>query len=105
MSELHLYHFYFFSIGACTFSTCSFFFVFTLAAVAHGIIVILIISISYFMAIMCKHIYLNFGVISFKNKEMVTFIQLHTYKFGLVYNTSRDFTSAKLQSTKFKKGQ
>ena len=37
------------------------------------------------MAIMYKHIYLNFGVISIKNKEMVTFIQLHSYKFGLVY--------------------
>ena len=34
---------------------------------------------------MNKHMYLNFGVISFINKEMVTFIQLHTYKFGLVY--------------------
>ena len=37
------------------------------------------------MAIMYKHIYINFGVISIKNKEIVTFIQLHTYKFGLVY--------------------
>ena len=37
------------------------------------------------MNIMYKHIYLNFGVISFIDKEMVTFIQLHTYKFGLVY--------------------
>ena len=65
------------------FSTCSFV-GFASAAVAHGIIVILIKSISYFMNIMYKHIYLNFGVISFINKEMVTFIQLHTYKFGLV---------------------
>ena len=76
--------FIFFSIGACTFSTCSFV-VFASAAVAHGIIVILIKIISYFMVIMYKHIYINFGVISIKNKEMVTFIQLHTYKFGLVY--------------------
>ena len=37
------------------------------------------------MNIMFKHIYLSFGVISFMNKEMVTFIKLHTYKFGLVY--------------------
>ena len=38
------------------------------------------------MNIMYKHIHLNFGVISFINKEMVTFIQLRdTYKFGLVY--------------------
>ena len=37
------------------------------------------------MNIMYKHIYLNFGLISFINKEMVTFIKLHTYKFGLVY--------------------
>ena len=29
--------------------------------------------------------HLNFGVSSIMNKEMVTFIQLHTYKFGLVY--------------------
>ena len=40
------------------------------------------------MSIMYKQIYLNFGVISFINKEMVTFIQLHTYKFGLVYLTN-----------------
>ena len=42
-------------------------------------------SISYFMDIMYKHIFLNFGVISFINKEMVSLFQLHTYKFGLVY--------------------
>ena len=75
----------FFSIGACTFSKCSFV-VFASAAVAHGIIMSLIKLISYFIAIMYKHIYLNIGVILIKNKEMVTFIQLHTYKFGLVYN-------------------
>ena len=43
-------------------------------------------SIAYFMNFMYKHIFLNFGVISFVNKEMVSFLQLHTYKFGLVYN-------------------
>ena len=42
-------------------------------------------SISYFMKILYKHILLNFGVISFINKEMVSLFQLHTYKFGLVY--------------------
>ena len=42
-------------------------------------------SISYLMNIMYKHIFLNIGVNSFINKEMVSFIQLHTYKFGLVY--------------------
>ena len=42
-------------------------------------------SISYFMNIMNKHIFLNFGVIPFINKEMVSLFQLHTYKFGLVY--------------------
>ena len=42
-------------------------------------------SISYFMTIMYQHIFLNFGVISFINKEMVSIFQLHTYKFGLVY--------------------
>ena len=30
-------------------------------------------SISYFMNIMYKHIFLNFGVIPFINKEMVSF--------------------------------
>ena len=59
------------------------------AAVAHGIIVFLKKSISYFMTIMYKHIFLNFGVISFINKEMVSLFQLHTYKFGLVYNTTK----------------
>ena len=34
---------------------------------------------------MYMHIFLNFGVISFINKEMVCLFQLHTYKFGLVY--------------------
>ena len=42
-------------------------------------------SISHFMNIMYKHIILNFGVISFINKEIVSLFQLHTYKFGLVY--------------------
>ena len=42
-------------------------------------------SISYFMSIMFKHIFLNFGVISFINKEIVSIFQLHTYKFGQVY--------------------
>ena len=47
-------------------------------------------SISYFKnimykRIMYKRIFLNFGVISFINKEMVSYFQLHTYKFGLVY--------------------
>ena len=84
MSELHMYHFYFFLICVCTCSTCSFV-VFALAAVAHGIIVHLKKSISYFMNIMYKHIFLNFSVISFINEEMVSLFQLHTYKFGLVY--------------------
>ena len=81
MSELHIYPF--FSNCACTFSTCGFV-VFTSAAVAHGIIVLLKKSISYFMNIMYKHILLNFGVISFINKEMISFFQLLTYKFGQV---------------------
>ena len=79
-----MYHFYFFLICACTCSTSSFV-VFASAAVAHGIMVLLKKSISYFMNIMYKRIFLNFGVISFINKEMVTLFQLHTYKFGLVY--------------------
>ena len=42
-------------------------------------------SISYFMNIVYKRIFLNSCVISFINKEMVSLFQLHTYKFGLVY--------------------
>ena len=42
-------------------------------------------SISYFIKIMYKHILLNFGVLSFINKEMVLLFLLHTYKFDLVY--------------------
>ena len=42
-------------------------------------------SISYVMNIMYKRIFLNFGVISFINKEMVSLYQLNTYKSGLVY--------------------
>ena len=61
------------------------FFVFASAAVAHGIIVLLKKSISCFMNIMYKHIFLNFGVISFIDKEMVPLFQLHTYNFDLVY--------------------
>ena len=61
-----------FSICACTFSTCSFV-VSASAAVAHGIIVLLKKSTSYFMNIMYKRIFLNFGVILFINKEMVSF--------------------------------
>ena len=89
VSELHMYHFYFFSICAFTCFTCSFV-VFASAAVAHEIIVLLKKSISYFMDIMYKHIFLKFGVISFINKEMVSLFQLHTYKFGLVYIETRD---------------
>ena len=78
------YPYIFFLICACTCSTCSFV-VFASVAVEHGINVPLNKSISYFMKIMYKHIFLNFGVLSFINKEMVSFFQLHTYKFGLVY--------------------
>ena len=74
----------FFLICACTCSTCSFV-VFASSAVEHGIIVLLKKSISYFINIMYKHIFHNFGVILFINKEMVSFFQLHPYKFGLVY--------------------
>ena len=83
MSELHMYHFYFFLICDCTCSACSFV-VFALAAVAHGIIVLLKKWISYFMNIKYKHIFLSFSEISFIKKEMVSLFQLHTYKFGLV---------------------
>ena len=63
---------------------CSFV-VFASTAIAHGIIVFLKKSINYIMNIIYKRIFLNFGVISFINKEMVSLFQLHTYKFGLVY--------------------
>ena len=43
------------------------------AAEAHRIIVVLKKSISYFMNIINKRIFLNFGVILFINKEMVSF--------------------------------
>ena len=54
-------------------------------------------SISYFMNIMYKHIFLNFGVISFLNEEMVSLFQLHTYKFGLVYKKPQDSLMAPLK--------
>ena len=63
---------FFFSICACTFSTCTFV-VFASAAVAHEIITILKKSITYFKNIRYKHIFLNFGVISFINKKWVRF--------------------------------
>ena len=53
-------------------------------------------SISYFMNIMYKRIFLNFGEISFINKEMVSLFQLHTYKFGLVYVIFQKFFKAKI---------
>ena len=72
MTEKHIYYFSFFQFCACTFSTCSSA-VFASAAVAHGIIVLLKKSMSCFMNIMYKRIFLNFGVILFTNKEMVSF--------------------------------
>ena len=74
----------FFKFAPARVPTCSFV-VFASAEVAHGIIVLLKKSISYFMNIMYKRIFLNFSVISLINKEMVSLFQLHTYKFGLVY--------------------
>ena len=50
-------------------------------------------SISYFMNIIYKHILLNFVVISFIDKEMVSLFQLHTYKFGLVYILQTNWTT------------
>ena len=86
MSELHMYHFYFFYFAPARVARAVFFF-FASAAVVHGIIVLLKKLLSYFMNFMYKHIFLNFGVISFINKEMISLFQLHTYKFGLVYLT------------------
>ena len=84
MSALHMYHFCFcFNLRLHVFHVQ--FGVFASAEVALGIIVLLKKSISYFMNIMYKHIFLNFGEISFINKEMVSLFQPHTYKFGLVY--------------------
>ena len=81
VSELHMYHFIFFYFFFCayTFSTCSFV-VFTSAAVAHGIIVLSKkIDILFY-----EHHVQTHGIISYINKERVYFLQLHTYKFGLV---------------------
>ena len=61
-----------FSLCACMFFTCNFV-VLSSAAVAHGIIMLLKKSISYFMSIMYKRIFLNFWVILFMNKEIVSF--------------------------------
>ena len=36
-----------------------------------------------FEKVIYKHIFLNFGVISFINEEMVSLFKLHSYKFGL----------------------
>ena len=83
MFELHMYYFNFFSICGCTCSTCSFV-VFASFTVAHGNIVLLKKSISYFINIMYNHILHIFGETSFINKEMASLFQLHTYKFGLV---------------------
>ena len=43
------------------------------------------------MNIMYKHIFLDFGVVSFINKEMASLFQLHTYKFGLVYYQKQNY--------------
>ena len=56
-------------ICACTCSMCSFVVIASTAA-AHGIIVLLKKLISYTMNIMYKHIFLNFGVISFINRHV-----------------------------------
>ena len=65
---------------------CSFV-VFASVAVSHGIVVFLKTSKFYFMNIIYKHLFPNFGVISFTNKTLVSFFKLHTYKFGLVYKS------------------
>ena len=54
-------------------------------------------SISYFMNTIYKRIFLNFCVISFINKEVVSLFQLHTYKFGLVYILSSVRMSKKMK--------
>ena len=69
MSELQMYFFY--NLRLHVEHTCSFV-VSALVAVAHGIIVLLKKSISYSMNIMYRHIFLNFGVISYINKEIVS---------------------------------
>ena len=63
VSELHMHHFHFFQFASARFprAVFFFFFFFSLAAVAHGIIVFLKKSISYFMNIMYKHNFPNCG--------------------------------------------
>ena len=80
MSDLHMYHFYFFNLCVDVFHVqfCCFH-IGRSSAWNYR-------ALSYFMNIMYNHIFLNFGIISFINKEMVSFFQLHTYKFGVAYD-------------------
>ena len=59
--RLHVFHMQF-----CCFASAA-------VTVVHRIILLFKKSISYFVNIMYKHIFINFGVISFINKEMVSF--------------------------------
>ena len=84
MSELHMYHFYFFNLRLHVFHVQ--FCCFRIGrSSARNYRIFEKKTISHFMNIMYKHIFLKFGVISFINTEMVSLFQLHTYKFGLVY--------------------
>ena len=86
MSELHMYHVYFFNLRLHVFHVR--FCCFRIGrGSARNYSAFEKKSISYFMNIMYKRILLNFGVISFINKVMVSLFQLHTYKFDLVYKT------------------
>ena len=84
MSELHMYHFYFFNLRLHVFHVQ--FCCFRSGRGSARNYRAFEKSISYFMKIMYKHIFLSFGVISFIDKEMVSLFQLHTYKFDLVYS-------------------
>ena len=72
VSELHMYHFYFFTLCLHVFHVQ--FCCFRIGrSSARNYRVFKKKSISYFMSIMYKRIFLNFGVILFMNKRIVSF--------------------------------
>ena len=71
MSELHMYHFYFFTLCLHVFHVQ--FCCFRVGCSSARNYRALKKSISHFMSIMYKRTFLNFGVILFMNKEIVSF--------------------------------
>ena len=71
VSELHMYHFFYFSLRLRVFHLQFCWFRISRRSLSHEIIVLLEKSISYFMSIMYNYMFLNFGKIIFINKEQV----------------------------------